>query len=316
MKTPQPFAITAENPKLIEAIAEELKVLGYNIKVEDSKGYALVQYTDDFPSMTKKERFYELYMQANIGKNYKYQYFVLSSQYEEALQFAKEQINHPYWKNPFDYEKGEWVYGTTDSSKFIFRYGDINANKVTTDEYYHLFNDGGPYKSGNGENLISLDKLENDCHKATDDEILFVLAKVALLKGYKIDAKVKSMLNIGKVWLIETDEFNYGSQGLFINNILIYSQGKWAEIVKTEPEIEISGHKAQFDLQNKTVKFGCKKPLDIDDLKAIARVMDINKDFNYPVCMTQVGIYSERNEFEMVSLGKILKLISILEQTK
>jgi hypothetical protein len=320
MKTPQPFAITADNPKLIEAIAEELKLLGYTIKVEDSKGHALVQYSDDFSSMTKKERFYELYMQANIGKNYKYQYFVLPSQYEEALQFAKEQINHPYWKNPFDYEEGEWIYGTAGNSKYMFRFQSINGNCVSTNEYYHIFeNDAyedGCYEDAHCPNYVSVDMLKNDCHKATDEEITFILAKVAIFKGYKIDAKVKSMLDIGKVWFIETDKFYYGSQGLFMNNILIYSNGKWAEIVKTEPEIEISGHKAQFDLQNKTVKFGCKKPLDIDDLKAIARVMRINRDFNYPVCITQVGIYSEQNEFALVSLGKILKLISILEQTK
>jgi hypothetical protein len=318
MKTPKPFAITADNPKLIEAIAEELKVLGYNIKVESLKGNSILQYSDYFVSVSEKETFSTLYMRTYTGKQHNFQYFALPSQYEEALQFAKEQINHPYWKNSFDYEEGEWIYGTTSNSKFIFRFQSINGNCVPTNEYYQVFeNEAKKCVCGDAENIVSVDMLKNDCHKATNTEITFILAKVAIFKGYKIGAKVKSMLNVENVWFIETDKFYYGSQGLFVNNILIYSEGKWVEIIKEEPEVLISGHKAQFDLQNKTVKFGCKKPLDIDDLKAIARVMDINKDFKAAFCVSGIGIIPrEGNEFEKVSLGKILKLISILEQAK
>jgi predicted metallopeptidase len=65
------------------------------------------------------------------------------------------------------------------------------------------------------------------------------------------------------------------------------------------------------------VKFGCKKPLDIDDLKAIARVMGINKNFDTAFCITESCIRPVvSDEFEDVRLEKILKLISILEQTK
>jgi len=318
MKTPQPFAITADNPKLIEAIAEELKVLGYNIKVESLKGNSILQYSDYFVSVSEKETFSTLYMRTYTGKQHNFQYFALPSQYEEALQFAKEQINHPYWKNSFDYEEGEWIYGTTSNSKFIFRFQSINGNCVPTNEYYQVFeNEAKKCVCGDAENIVSVDMLKNDCHKATDTEITFILAKVALLKGYKEGIKIISMLN-NTIKHIDNNKFYYDSQGLFMNTILIYSNRhkKWAEI-KEEPYILISGHKAQFDLQNKTVKFGCKKPLDLGDLKAIARVMDINKDFDAAFCISGVSIGPEvGSEFEDVSFVEILKLISILEQTK
>jgi len=90
----------------------------------------------------------------------------------------------------------------------------------------------------------------------------------------------------------------------------------WFEPVYTEkePEISISGHKAHFDLQNKTVKIGCKT-ISLEQLKAVLTVMNLNKQFDEGFDITEVAISSHNgSEFERVSKDLIGLLIQTLEK--
>jgi hypothetical protein len=90
----------------------------------------------------------------------------------------------------------------------------------------------------------------------------------------------------------------------------------WFEPVykEVEPEIVISGHKAQFDLQNKTVKFGCKT-ISLEQLKAVLTVMDLNWKFDYGFCIASDFIESYHlHDFEPVKKQTIGQLIQILEK--
>jgi hypothetical protein len=90
----------------------------------------------------------------------------------------------------------------------------------------------------------------------------------------------------------------------------------WFELVykEIEPEIEISGYKAQFDLQNKTVKFGCKT-ISLEQLKAVLIVMDLNKQFDDNFIIGEDTIApNTRDEFECVPMETIKQLIQILEK--
>jgi hypothetical protein len=90
----------------------------------------------------------------------------------------------------------------------------------------------------------------------------------------------------------------------------------WFEPVYAEeqPEIEISGYKAQFDLQNKTVKFGCKT-ISLEQLKAVLIIMDLNKKFEETFEIAESIINpSYGTEFKPVSGDTVKQSIQTLEK--
>lgn len=93
---------------------------------------------------------------------------------------------------------------------------------------------------------------------------------------------------------------------------LFYANGKWAEIIKEE-SIEISGYKAEFNKKDKTVSFGCKKDITIEDLKAILIVMKLNEKFDEPFVISTYDVECEDNDLT-VSKETIEKLINKLEE--
>jgi hypothetical protein len=90
----------------------------------------------------------------------------------------------------------------------------------------------------------------------------------------------------------------------------------WFEPVYKEPEpdISVSGYKAQFDLQNKTVKFGCKT-ISLEQLKAVLTVMYLNEKFDYGFCIASDFIESYHlHDFAPVTKQTIEQLIQTLEK--
>ncbi len=108
MKRPQTFKITGSKP-LLKAIWEELIEMGY------TKGRYIP--TNNYKELNHICSNYEIFNDTHTIKEFKELYlgkasidtdvaFNLPEQYNEALQFAKDQLNHPYWNKDGYYNFG------------------------------------------------------------------------------------------------------------------------------------------------------------------------------------------------------------------
>lgn len=109
----------------------------------------------------------------------------------------------------------------------------------------------------------------NICVPATDKEVEAALIKEAKKRGFKDGVKIKPVS--GDINILFDNKFEYLKKwheyknALFIDNYLVFSNGKWAEIIKDEP-IKVGGYEVKKNADY--YEIGCREipKCDIKDL--------------------------------------------------
>jgi len=142
-----------------------------------------------------------------------------------------------------NWKEGDWLYAEKDSSKILFRYSKIVRDIHDTSEYYQLFTnrDGLHMFCGKGE--ITCFTSTDAVTRATNDQILEVLSKVAENKGFVPGVTFKSATTTskwkctGKFAYTGEDEFGDPEDCLYqVGGGVFYENGVWAEIVEAVEE--------------------------------------------------------------------------------
>jgi hypothetical protein len=152
-----------------------------------------------------------------------------------------------------EYKVGDWVVWIPD--RYI---GRINVHCRNYADSWNIRLDGskeGQYTSCSELNL----------RKATPEEIKDALIAEAKRRGFKEGVKVQSFVHNKPLFCNRVsdnidyvsfeDKLHFGIDGP--NYVVIYKNGKWAEILSSYPQIRINGHDAEFF--DWGVKFGCTK---------------------------------------------------------
>jgi len=193
---------------------------------------------------------------------------------EKELKDLKESLK----EEDNQFKDGDWLYFTFAGGGLLkYRYteprGYGNAIGYYEVYYWRL----GKLIEERNEELTNT-KWENTLVKATSQQILSELSKIANYKGFKLGTNYKSAYDncnggrVGGCWRSDSGNL-YDICGEYI-----YYNGKWAEIIE-KPIIKIENYIAEFNKNEKTVKFGCKT-ISLEQLKAIQIVCNLNKQFD------------------------------------
>lgn len=288
MDKPRAFIIEGSTP-LIKAMASELLDLGYTDIDLDSfteKNPTNIQMNRSDKTLLKDgiEVFKELFLSDSVSyfcNNPSAERFSLPEDYNKAIKFAKEQLNHPYWKiDEQKFEVGDWIlvlesgYNCGDHPKYnselFVKKGDVV--RIEQIENYKGFD----VAICTGGEIIRIGEYP-ECFKT----ITFEDAKERLLEiakeKYPVGTCFRVAHNTSYVEKVSSHDnfknnFVIDSKDCLHINLLVsedddpqtggasvYFNGTWAEIVENpQPKIEINGYKAKFDDYNKTVSFGCQ----------------------------------------------------------
>lgn len=284
MDKPRAFIIEGSTP-LIKAMASELLELGYTNICLDSiseENLTNIQMNRGDKTLLKDgiEEFKVLFLARSTSwflQNPSAERFTLPKDYNEAIKFAKEQLNHPYWKiDEQKFEVGDWIlvlesgYNCGDHPKYnselFVKKGDVV--RIEQIENYKGFD----VAICTGGEIIRIGQ-----HPEYFKTITFKEAKKRLLEiakeKYPVGTYFKVAHNTSYVETVSSHDnfknnFVIDSQDRLHINLLVseqtggasvYFNGTWAEIVENpQPRIEINGYKAKFDDYNKTVSFGCQ----------------------------------------------------------
>lgn len=223
-----------KNEPLGKAFLSQLKELGYTVY----KGYDWGQNLGEKLTHKAITITNDKYGVHNHDCSHTRKHFQLETEYQEALEFAQEQIN-PTFKD------GDWfaVDGCEDNETWIGRYPDRYEYKCGgTWEYNDSF-------------------LKKEARKATDKEIEQVLITEAKRRGFKEGVLFNSLQNggmkcKGNKRYSYLSNFNKLQFGTLINykdlHGVIYEKGKWAEIIET------TIFNWKVEQHDKTTKIGCK----------------------------------------------------------
>jgi len=156
---------------------------------------------------------------------------------------------------------------------------------------------------------------------ATKEDILRLLILVAIDKGFKKGIKYKSvysdLINVCKSdeFELSIDEDDSNCINLVCEEYFIYYNGKWSEVIK-EPAINFGCDHAEFDYDNKIVKFG-SYTFSVKQLEAIKTVIELNVQFKHEFEITgfinnggDIVLASERRP--LLSVNDINTLINQL----
>ena len=171
---------------------------------------------------------------------------------EAELQQLKKELETP------TFEVGKWYNSDGDSLLFIT---EFNANGEKTFKGY-----GFHFSKWSFEQWWNYD---NFLTPATDKEVEAALIKEAKKRGFKDGVKIKPVS--GDINILFDNKFEYLKKwheyknALFIDNYLVFSNGKWAEIIKDEP-IKVGGYEVKKNADY--YEIGCREipKCDIKDL--------------------------------------------------
>lgn len=146
----------------------------------------------------------------------------------EAAQKWIDEQNKP------KFEVGQWVYFNDTYSYGIFRFKSIVDSVHSTDEGYQIgINNNWVDAHIQSKRYVK----DNNCSKATPEQIQDVLSRVAIHKGFKEGVRFKSAMTEYSYKVSEYVAFRYQDHCDALNEgwgNCVYYQGKWAEIVKEE----------------------------------------------------------------------------------
>jgi hypothetical protein len=95
---------------------------------------------------------------------------------------------------------------------------------------------------------------ENKYTKATETEVFEALKKEAIKRGFKEGVTVSSVKNYE--YKVDTNTFKWDGEYLWLNNIQIFEDGKWAEIIE-DKKPTICGY--EMKINGNYISFRCKK---------------------------------------------------------
>jgi len=254
------FKITGSKA-LLKAMWSDLLEAGY---IEVSKNYS--------PSRTDKSEYFistnahTLSTQTNFKELFCgdvscdfHKTFNLPEQYNEALEFAKEQLK--CFNKVEEFKEGDYIYILNSG-------GAIGAPQVDGNKVYKIskLDPKNSYKDINVDldfwyrfRLFNGSSSEYFARKATPEEIK-KYEKDALLeeakKRYPVGTTVKSAYSGIRITVAKHAELFIDGDGSVDNgrNGYLYYNGKWAEIVKDS--VNIKGYTPEYTASS--VKFGCQ----------------------------------------------------------
>lgn len=194
--------------------------------------------------------------------------------------------------------------------KYPLNYSELKSNEFYCCEYerqgVYIFQHNNKFWMNSNKEVNSHSdgefKPSNGFHKfrkATTEEIEEILLLEAK-ERYPIGCKIKLMSkNTGgdfdnKVKFTKYQIYDNGKQIYIDGNLLLYDNGKWAEILSSYPQIAINGYKGEFF--NDYVKFGCAEIskqvfIDLYQLNQSIRNGDmaIGRDSNREIVSATIG---------------------------
>lgn len=172
------------------------------------------------------------------------------------LEQLKEQLNSISEKikqlETTSFQKGKWY--------------KRNKELLVWNDYKKTY---GFTEDGMWSNDMLFSRDLNICVPATDKEVEEALIKEAKKRGFKDGVKIKPVS--GDINILFDNKFEYLKKwheyknALFIDNYLVFSNGKWAEIIKDEP-IKVGGYEVKKNADY--YEIGCREipKCDIKDL--------------------------------------------------
>ena len=288
MNKPQTFSILGKEHQL-KSIWEDLKELGYTLYKEDFIGK--IRISNDYKRIETKEMFSSL-CTCSTRERSSHVNFQLPQQYQEALDFAKEQINHPYWDQD-EYKVGDWVtvIGFDERYSYSLYHGELGKSYLIT-----KINKSGLFFN----ETDCLCKTVIKVRKATEEEIKSELLKQAN-ERYPIGCKFKSICGFtgkiygGLIWGWSNDK-----DAIFTNTDyrILYCDGKWAEIIKP-----LYFGKNKFIVENNQYATTAYGNITKEELKtAIDYIENPPKLCGYNLTIHSNEKYSSLHSFETLGL--------------
>lgn len=279
---PKTFRIDGSTP-LLEAMLKELEEVGYDTRLISEKVTVITHNQNTKSSMDTHEKFIELWGEIDYVKD-RSEYdatFTLPKQYNEALQFAKEQFNiskNRTYKRRF--KEGDIVVVLDNESgcnnESFYTVGRVGIiDKMYNQRYWKDKQYEWVHIEGCNENGI----IDKHLRLATPEEIQKWEIIQEAKKRYPIGTKfIPAHVEPGDDYcIVLTDEFffengvdylyakfngtatwdvsgnpEYGNTSF---NRVVYKKGKWAEVYNL-PAININGYIAEFT--EDSVSFGCQ----------------------------------------------------------
>lgn len=148
---------------------------------------------------------------------------------ETALKYVEQHIG---------FKEGEWLYRQDGQFELLFRYKTDDKSIYSTSEGYQVYSDGEVRCYYNDDNFTY------DCNitKATNEQILRILSKVAIHKGFVEGVEFKAPVLLNS-FTIKQNQFIWSTNGYGLYQASfpgqIYSEDlrQWATIVEKERKI-------------------------------------------------------------------------------
>jgi hypothetical protein len=236
----QPFTIGGSTP-LKKAIAEESGIT----LAKDALEYAFLE----------ANAYINILHGSDFGNNSTH--YILPQDWDKAVAAIKDFFAEE------KFEKGKWCYAKVCESEYLLRFSHIAFELIYCDEQIFMENGRIEYSSER-KRICNTNSLVADCMKpATEEQIQFMLGKVAESKGYVEGAKVKKgtvtqELSLMRYAYLDTEDI------LYCGSISIYQKGKWAELLPQE----------EAKPQTLVLK-GVKMIQEIDEFTASEKTVDL-----------------------------------------
>jgi hypothetical protein len=234
-----------------------------NIKIKEIIGYKLTK--PEYESAAAKICGYSSKLYTLVNK--KGNFLPNSSDYLKIKEAGVLDIwFEPIYKEE-EFKVGDYVY--VEFAEFGAKGAEEQFGQITDEYSQNGLADSYPngikvktlkgkvWTIGKDYTTVKLKKSSPEEVKTYENNLLIEEAK----RRYPIGCKVKLFnSNIGGKYKNEVrfSSFEFLGNQLYIDgNLLIYENGKWAEILPSYPQIMINGYKAEFF--DDYVKFGCQK---------------------------------------------------------
>ncbi len=270
------FKITSKSKALLEAMWKELLSIGYTEESYTPKnnysGGAYISTNIETVTPTKTiEQFKELYcgsVSDNSDKS-----FNLPEQYNEAIEFAKEQLLDKYWVVEPEFKVDDYVIvlnnkantGCNNSAYYkvglVGRIDKVYGKSDTFKGQLWVHIEGEPHDNGITTGNLRIATPEEI--KEHENNLLLEEAKKRYPKGTKF-------LNTSRLRRESDGTFTFDGMHIVTGGNYVWIEGKWADIL--DNAIEIKGYECKFE--SDSVSFGCQtfsKQTALD----LVRLMDL-----------------------------------------
>jgi len=270
--TAKTFKITSKSKALLEAMWKELLSIGYDGKSCQDEFTTITHNYHGTSVLESREKFCNLWDDIKVGDSQPVdRIFNLPEQYNEAIEFAKEQLLDKYWVVGLKFKVGDWIIFDGKSHKSgLYQLGEKRVDGEFNDTKGQYRNTSDP-----AYRLATPEEIE-----AYENNLLIKEAK----KRYPKGTKFKNQSNLVRE---STGEFRFDNNNIMTGGNYIYYEGEWIEPF-TGKHIEIKGYPCSYTTDS--VSFGCQtfsKQTALD----LVRLMDL-------------GVIESKYSSELKEVGK------------